>query len=120
MKMDIEHLPLIDWELATRLAGHNKLVAEEIVALFIEKLPEDRAMISQFSREGNNQALLNSVHRLHGAICYCGLPRLKAIVMTLEKHLKNNIPSDIPFLLNQLDIEIDRLLDHYASSHRSK
>ncbi|MBV9575966.1 MAG: Hpt domain-containing protein [Gammaproteobacteria bacterium] len=110
--MDLNHLPIIDWELATKLAGNKKELAEELLCLLLKTLPDDRATIKQLYIEQNYAELLRRVHKLHGALCYCGLPRLKTIVARLETQLKSDIIDSLPPILDQLDVEIKLLLEH--------
>jgi two-component system, NarL family, sensor histidine kinase BarA len=112
--MELKNIPVIDWELGTKLAGNKKELAEEMLSLLIETLTDESSMIQQLFIDKNFTELLRRVHRLHGALCYCGLPRLKTVVTRLETELKNNIMVNLPFLLNQLDIEINLLLEHHA------
>ena len=109
--MDLNHLPVIDWELAIKLAGNKKELAEDILNLLIKTLPDDTIAIKHFSKAQNYAELLKRVHKLHGALCYCGLPRLKTVIAHLETQLKNNIMDSLPSLLDQLDVEISLLLE---------
>lgn len=111
--MDLSHLPIIDWELATKLAGNKKELAEEMLCLFIKTLPEDHLAIKQLESAKNYTELLRRVHKLHGALCYCGIPRLKTIIAYLESQLKNNITDGLPAILDQLDVEIELLIKHH-------
>ncbi|TAK77162.1 MAG: hypothetical protein EPO11_03005, partial [Gammaproteobacteria bacterium] len=86
---NINHLPTIDWELALRLAGNKQDLAEEIFGMFVKMLPDDLSKLNQLHQNSNYSELLRHVHRLHGAICYCGVPRLKAIIARIEMDLKN-------------------------------
>jgi two-component system sensor histidine kinase BarA len=112
--MDLRSLPIIDWEQAITLAGHQKELAEEILALLVNHLHEDIARVHQLYQEQNYAELLRQVHKLHGALCYCGLPRLKTLIARLETELKNNIMDSLAILLEQLDIEVNLLLEHYS------
>lgn len=111
--MDLRNLPVIDWELATKLAGNKKELAEEMLCFLLKTLPQDRLAILELrhTHTQNPTELLRRVHKLHGALCYCGVPRLKALVAHLETALKNNIMDGLPSLLDQLDVEIDLLLE---------
>lgn len=114
MDMDLNELPIIDWEMATRLAGNKRDVAEELLDLMITSLPADMLAIKQLEAEQNYSELLKRVHKLHGAMCYLGLPRIKTLLSHLETDLKNNIMVSLPSLVNQLDTEVSVLLRHYS------
>lgn len=113
MELDkkLEQLPVIDWEMGTKLAGGKREVAEEILGMLKETLPGTLADIKFLYSKGQMDEVTQRVHKLHGAVCYCGTPRLKIVLNHLETRLKNNIMDDLPKLLEQLSIEIDCLLD---------
>lgn len=111
--MELHNLPVIDWELGTKLAGNKKELAEEMLDLFMKNLSDEVATINQFYAKKDYPELLRRVHKIHGALCYCGLPRLKTIVARLETELKNNIMTNLPSFLNKLNAEVNLLLEHY-------
>jgi two-component system sensor histidine kinase BarA len=112
--MDLSHLPVIDWEQAIKTAGNQKTLAEDILRLLLQTLPEEASRISLLGKEKNYTELLKKVHKLHGALCYCGLPRLKTIVECLETNLKNNIMINLPSILDQFNTEVSLLLERYS------
>jgi len=112
--MDQKHLPLIDWEQAINVAGNQKALAEDILRMLMKSLPDDAASIRQLGQEQNYSELLKRVHKLHGALCYSGVPRLKSIVLVLETDLKNNIMVDLPSILDRFDTEVSLLLERYS------
>jgi two-component system sensor histidine kinase BarA len=115
--MDMEklnQLPVIDWEEGTRLAGHKKELARDILNMLIRDLPQELKNLQNLNQAQNFQELLKSVHKLHGAVCYTGTPRLKTILATLETQLKTHIMNNSSLLINQLEIEVNRLLEHVA------
>src|SRR5689334_17053969 len=112
--MELGQLPVIDWDLAAKLAGNKLEVAEEILALLISNLKDDIRSIKIAAMAKNYSELLRKVHKLHGAICYCGLPRLKTVIAQLETNLKNNIMDNSLPLLGQLEKEVNLLLERYS------
>jgi two-component system sensor histidine kinase BarA len=111
LKQKLEHLPVIDWEESVRLAGHKKELARDILTMLTRELPHELAEIKAHYQSKNYQELLRTVHKLHGAVCYAGTPRLKTVLATLETHLKTNIMDGSSSLLDQLDTEVNRLLN---------
>ena len=112
MNMDkLSQLPIIDWEDSTRLAGHKKDLARDILNLLARDLPAEMRNIRDLHTGKNFQDLLKSVHKLHGADCYTGTPRLKTLLSTLETNLKTNIMDDSSTILQQLETEIGFLLE---------
>jgi two-component system, NarL family, sensor histidine kinase BarA len=112
--MDTNPLPVIDWELGTKLAGNKREAAEEMLDMMVKSLPDDISAIKKNHAAQNYPELLRQVHRLHGALCYCGLPRLKIVTSRLEIDLKSHIIFSLPSLLDQLDTEVHLLLEHYS------
>ena len=91
MDININDLPIIDKIEGVKLAGGRKDLANEILEMLVNRLKKDYSLIEQLNMESNYSALKDEVHRLHGAVCYCGTPRLKTVLFRLETDLKNNI-----------------------------
>lgn len=83
-----ENMPVIDWELCVRLANNKSEIAQEILAFVLQQLSADRNTIQEAYNKLDYPELLRSVHKLHGALCYTGLPRLKRIIFEFENLLK--------------------------------
>lgn len=90
---------IIDWVLADRLAGNNHEQAKEILALLLELLPAHQQEITTAYQQKNWPALLQALHKLIGALCYCGTPRLKTAAENLYQKVKNNLSQ--PSLLDR-------------------
>lgn len=105
-----DDIKIIDWELGIKLAGNQQSLAEEMIVLLTRNLPEEFAQIRQAKKENNFELLLQLVHKLHGAICYCGTPRLKKIISTFENALKDNATGQFDALLIALEIEINNVM----------
>lgn len=80
---------VIDKELGLKLASHNEPVANEMLLALIERLPEDHRTIVQAFEQCNREQLEAQIHKLHGALCYCGAPRLKNATASLHQEIKN-------------------------------
>jgi HPt (histidine-containing phosphotransfer) domain-containing protein len=114
--MDLNHLPIIDWELALKATNNKKELAEEILQLFIKGLPKDVLKIKKLHHEQQYDELLKYTHKLHGAICYCGLPRLKKVVMRMETELKSEIYANLSTLIDHFAAEVSLLLEYHPHS----
>lgn len=108
-----QNLPIVDWELGMRLAGNQRDLAEDLLAMFVQNLPDELTTIKTLHQSQNYPELQQRVHKLHGAACYCGIPRLKMVLSELETNLKNNIIDNSP-QINLLETEINLLLEHYS------
>lgn len=115
--MESQQLPVIDWKLAAERTGNDIQLAKKMLGLLLVTLSDDILAIRDCYEKKDYQQLLKQVHRLHGALCYCGLPRLNAAVTTLEQALKENKIANVPFLLIQAEMEADRVM--HAGETRS-
>ena len=62
--------------------------------MLLTSLNTDRPAISAAFDSEDNDALLEKVHKLHGATRYCGTPRLEAAAKVLEESLKTGTDRD--------------------------
>jgi len=104
-----EH-PVIDWELGLKLAGNKREIAEEMLEMLTMNLAEEVKKIHDSYKNKNYKQLQQQVHKLHGAVCYCGTPRLKKAISTLENALKQNDIDLLPALLENFELESHALL----------
>ncbi len=112
-----QHLPVIDRDEGRKLSNGKDGLANELLTLLLESLPSDRAYIQQARSQSDRGALLERIHRIHGASQYCGVPQLRAICKTCEVLLKNNAAQIDP-ALDELDAAIARLLAHLAHDNQ--
>jgi len=119
MQMDkLETMPVIDWEEGIRLAGHKKELARDILNLLTRDLTRDLNIIHELYQSKNYPELGKAVHKLHGAVCYAGTPRLKTVLTALETRLKTNIMDGSSSLFDQLDTEVGRLLEQVSEYNK--
>ncbi|MCU7553333.1 ATP-binding protein [Alteromonas sp. ASW11-19] len=81
-------LPTLDWQLALKRANQNANAAEELLRDFTNLLPASVDVIKHAWDDRNYTSLKAEVHRLHGACCYTGLPKLQHLTSELETALK--------------------------------
>lgn len=118
-EMNLKDTPVIDWDDAVRLAGHKKELARDLLEMLVEQLPKELKRIHQLNQDKNYLEMQKAVHKLHGAVCYTGTPRLKLVLANLETSLKSHIMDSSSSLLNQLDSEVDRLLEHILKNRQN-
>lgn len=79
---------ILDLQEGVRLAAGKADLAEELLAMLMTGLPGERVLIEQCLRLGDHEALLEVIHRLHGATRYCGVPQLRECCLQAETVLK--------------------------------
>lgn len=106
-------LLVLDHEEGLRLAAGKADLAADMLAMLLASLEADREAI-RIAREASDQnALIERVHRLHGATRYCGVPQLRAACQRSETLLKQ----DDQKAWAALD-ELDRAINRLASEAR--
>jgi len=104
-------LQVLDHEEGLRLAAGKADLAADMLAMLLASLEADREAI-RFARDtDDNNALIERVHRLHGATRYCGVPQLRAACQRSETLLKQQDPKAYS-ALEELDRAINRLAAH--------
>ncbi|USD38517.1 two-component sensor histidine kinase BarA [Ferrimonas sp. SCSIO 43195] len=96
---------VVDWELALTQSGGNNELAKEMLKMLMDSIPETRELIDNHLQLGDRTAMLKTVHKLHGATCYSGVPGLQKLCADLESQLKQGNSTA------QLEPEILELLD---------
>jgi two-component system sensor histidine kinase BarA len=101
----------IDWALAKKRAGGKADLAVDMLNMLLDSLPEARDAIQQATDDEEHDAILKQVHKLHGACCYTGVPKLKNLAELVETTIKKTGSADdvMPELYELLD-EMDNLL----------
>ncbi|WP_068828636.1 response regulator [Pseudomonas sp. BMS12] len=103
-------LRVLDPEEGLRLAAGKADLASDMLSMLLAGLPVDRQAIRQARENGERGALIERVHRLHGATRYCGVPQLRAACQRSETLLKQEDP-DASAALDELDAAIARLAE---------
>ena len=106
-------LPVIDRQEGRTLSNGKESLASELLKLLFESLPSDRLFLQQARERNDRNAMLERIHRMHGAAQYCGVPQLRAICKHCETLIKNNVALIDP-ALDELDAAIERLLSELA------
>jgi CheY-like chemotaxis protein/HPt (histidine-containing phosphotransfer) domain-containing protein len=99
-----------NYDLAVSRANNRPEIADELFQLLIMTLPGDLAQINQAAEKGMIDELKSSVHRLNGAIRYCGVPGLSSAIEQLETRIKISIDDASSEALIDLNKEVDSLL----------
>ena len=99
---------VLDHEEGLRLAANKADLAADMLAMLLASLEADRLAITAAREAKDNNALIERVHRLHGATRYCGVPQLRAACQRAETLLKQDDAKAIA-ALDELDMAIARL-----------
>ncbi len=102
------NLKVLDAEEGLRLAAGKADLAADMLSMLLASLEDDRQVIREARLSNDRQAMIDRVHRLHGATRYCGVPQLRAACERSETLLKQNHPSAAQ-ALDELDSAIERL-----------
>ncbi|MBT1064336.1 response regulator [Bowmanella sp. Y26] len=89
----------LDWAQAMQLANDNPHHARQMLDAFIEQLPSMHSQIKAAAQAGDQAHLQYLIHKLHGACCYTGVPKLKTLCQELEEHLKTGHIAEVKTLL---------------------
>ncbi|MBU2865107.1 response regulator [Reinekea forsetii] len=126
----------VDLVFSLEKANGKLSLAKDMFAMLLDSLEKDQEQINNQYQQGDYKALLELVHRLHGACAYCGVPRLKLASYSTESLLKQGFYAqleDALFVLNEeinhlvrwakeseIDEAFDRALKVYALSKQQK
>lgn len=100
---------IIDWEQSAKIAGNNLSAAKEFMSLLCKNLLDDLQMIQLAFEENNLLAMKKQIHALHGALCYCSVPRLKNATIAFERALQT-AGDDVPHLFSQFKNEMIKVI----------
>ncbi len=109
----VAHHSSIDWKISIKLANDNKELAKDLLEMFIADLPKASEAINRTFDVKQYNELLQQVHKLHGASCYCGVTKLKEILAKMEFALKERMYSQFEQALSEFDDEVNNVLLAY-------
>ena len=107
---DEQQQQVVNLQLCLQLAKKRPEVAEEMFNLLVDNLEKDMLLIQAQFEENALDALLESVHRLHGATCYTGTEKLKEVCLELESTLKQEAFEKVDQLVEQLSREANAVM----------
>ena len=106
----------VDLEEGIRLCNGNEELSRTFLNKFLASLPDEKARIILLSEDDDRESLEESVHKLHGACHYCGVPRLRQTVRKTEHALKT-FERDITPYVEDLVREIERVIEWSKLDH---
>ena len=108
--------PSIDWQLALKRANQNQDTARELLTGFVQLLPDAIDTITVLWKTKNYESLKAEIHKLHGACCYTGLPRLQQLANQLEGALKLGQYDDANNHITDLLEEAEKVLSESSQT----
>lgn len=84
----LQLIPLLDFERAIKLVGHQKFITE-CLSLLIKELNEDLPRVKQEYKAKNWRAMKDRIHKWKGGASYCGATRLMTVCQQLYSVLEN-------------------------------
>jgi len=102
----LQGAPIIDLTLGLERASGKLDLAKDMFGMLIGNLETDRLRLQHLQEQRDYKALLEEVHRLHGATHYCGVPRVQQTARHTEVLLKQGqyerLDEAMKLLLNTL------------------
>ena len=104
---------VIDLELGKSLVGGSLEMAYEILQMLSDALPQHKAILIKAVTDQKLENIRTEAHKLHGAACFTGTPRLKTAAKALEQAAKHNQAEEIPALSKNLFDEMAAFEEAY-------
>jgi len=115
-KRDGSDKPVVLEQCLTR-ARNKAALAQEFLQDLLRTLDSARAAIESAAFADDRDRLLHETHKLHGACCYTGVPRLQQCSVKLEELLKRNAETpDVTDATARLIEAIDEL-QQWSAEH---
>lgn len=96
---------------------HESAVKQRLTPALIGSLPPTLQDIKHAWEADDRVHLLEIIHKLHGAVCYCDLPLLKAAVEQVEILLKKGQSLGLPQAVKAVCGEVEALLLTQPTEH---
>lgn len=110
----------INWANCVKKASGNHNLAVEFLSDFVQELQTNRSEFFKLYKEGKVSEIERLAHKLHGACCFCGVPKLQKLVSELEIKAMdaastNELQSELLILIE----ELDAVLAEYDASYKT-
>lgn len=97
----------LDWSLSLKLANNNEQLAIDMLKMLVDSNFDTGRNIHAAYQSQDFDQLLQHVHKLHGASCYVGTPKLKHLSNVYETLLKKQQYNKLEELHEQLLAELE-------------
>ena len=109
----------IDWPLAIQRAGNEKEAALSFFDSFVERLQTHANEIESGWQQQRTDLLVESIHKLHGACCYTGVPKLQEYCQQAETMLKTEGLENNSAAISNLLLEIERVAEQWMQNRQT-
>jgi len=99
----------LDWELSVSLSNNDPSIAKELLGMLGNDLKKISVQMQKAFQEDNMYEIERLAHKLHGACCYCGVPRLKSLTQQIEQEAKTHQVKSLDALLEEMNAVIHLL-----------
>ncbi|MFT5083219.1 MAG: CheY-like chemotaxis protein/signal transduction histidine kinase [Lentisphaeria bacterium] len=100
----------VNVQLCLKLSNGKAELARDMLTMLIDSLGAEVGALRKSWREQDIEQLHETVHRLHGGACYCGVPTLLRVSAELDKDLKDKRIENLSSQLEQLIAACQELL----------
>lgn len=109
---------IFDVDVSLHLANNRPKEAQELLDILMRELPHDQQAINNAYDRHDTDALKREVHKLNGAVKYCGVPALANVVKRLETAAKADEGAGVAAGVKALNDGIDELFAWYRANPR--
>lgn len=110
----MQHKQAIDWQESIALMGGRLETAKELMTQFISSINEEKNLIQTYADQQDSVMLGQVIHRLYGASCYVGVPKLRAQLKELDICLsEDKTLINAENLVQQIINEVNVILNEY-------
>ncbi len=100
----------IDWTLAISRSQNDETLALKFMEDFVEQLNESVHELGNAWQTHNVNKAIAIIHKLHGACCYTGVPRLQFYCNLTESILKKKASTECAQQVNELLAEMEHVI----------
>ncbi|WP_076412572.1 two-component sensor histidine kinase BarA [Shewanella sp. UCD-KL12] len=95
----------LNWDLCLTQANNKSDLALDMLKMLVDSLPDTTEQLESAMASFDDKLMLATVHKLHGASCYCGVPTTQKLCQQIESSLKQGA------VIAEVEPEILELLD---------
>ena len=78
----------VDWAMALERAAGKHDLAVQMLSMLVKSIPSTLEQLEMYVEEQNVDELTKVIHKFHGACCYTGVPKIRALAEQIEIGLK--------------------------------